>query len=122
MIRIDDSDYDIPIVAVDMKAEYLYKYAERTADGKLHSELIGVYFNYSIQFGNTADTAEYAALWEKITEPTEFHTVRVWDESGTYSFSGYFSRVGHKLRKATDAGTFWKELTINFIARNPARS
>jgi len=122
MIRIDGVDYDIPVVEVDMKAEYLYKYAERTADGKLHSELIGVYFNYSIQFGNTADTAEYAALWQKITEPTEFHTVRVWDESGTYSFSGYFSGVGHKLRKVVDSTVFWKELTINFIARNPARS
>ena len=122
MIRIDGVNFDVPVSEVDMKADYLYKYAERTADGKLHSEMIGVYFNYSIKFGTSLDTTTYAALWAKLTEPTEYHTVRVWDATGVYDFTAYFAGVTHKLRKLRGSNVFWKELTVNFIARSPART
>ena len=49
MIVIDSIDYDIPIVSLSGQADMLDKYAERTVDGVLHRELIGVYDNYEIQ-------------------------------------------------------------------------
>ena len=52
-IVIDGTTYDIPILSIKRKAEFLDKYAERTEDGILHRELIGVYFNYELQFGRT---------------------------------------------------------------------
>ena len=123
MITIDGESFDVPVVSINRKADFLDKYAERTEDGVLHRELIGVYFNYQLQFGHTNDTAEYARLWEKLTEPEEYHTVIVPDEDGeNYSFTAYFASVGDKLRRVKDAKTFWKELTVNFIARSPARS
>lgn len=120
MITIDSTPYDVPIVSMTRKAEFLDKYAERTEDGILHRELIGVYFNYTVKFGQTNDTATYAALWTKLTEATEFHTVTVYDEDGEYTFSAYFSSVGDELRRVKNAATFWKSLTVNFIAQEPA--
>lgn len=123
MITIDGHTYDIGITSLKRKAEFLDKYAERTENGTLRRELIGVYFNYQLTLDPGTDTAEYAALWDKLTEPEEFHNVTVWDEDGEYTFVAYFSSVGDEIRKVKrDSTTFWKSLTVNFIARSPART
>ena len=122
MITIDGVSYDVPVISIKRRADFLDKYAERTEDGKLHRELIGVYFNYQIQFGRTTNVTEYAALWGKLTEAEEFHTVTVPDESGDYTFTAYFSNVGDELLKKKLIGNFWKNLTVNFVAQEPART
>lgn len=122
MIIIDGITYNIPVLSMRRTADFLDKYAERTEDGVLHRELIGVYFNYRLEFGQSTDTAEYARLWDKLTEPVEFHQVTVPDEDGvSYSYTAYFSSVGDSLRRVRDARTFWKSLTVNFTAKAPAR-
>ncbi|MDD2921478.1 MAG: hypothetical protein PHQ36_04260 [Anaerolineales bacterium] len=120
MIIIDGVTYDIPVLGISRSADFLDKYAERTEDGILHRELIGVYFNYSISFGQTTNVAEYAALWNKLTEAEEFHEVTVPDEGGDYTFTAYFSNVKAELRKKRGASHFWKSLTVNFTAQAPA--
>ena len=123
MITIDGTDFVIPIVSLKRKAEFLDKFAERTEDGILHRELIGVYFNYTLQFGRTNDTTEYAALWEKLTEPVEFHEVTVPDvDTVPVTFTAYFAGVSDELRKDTTAKTFWKNLSVDFVAQEPART
>lgn len=122
-ITIDSIVYNIPVLSIRRAAEFLDKYAERTEDGVLHRELIGVYYNYLLQFGRTSDTTEYAALWDKLTEPVEFHEVIVPDGDGApLTFTAYFAGVSDELRKTTDAKTFWKNLTVNFISQEPART
>ena len=122
MIVIDGNTYNIPVLSIKRKADFLDKYAERTEDGVLHRELIGVYFNYQLTFGRGASTAEYASLWQKLTEADEFHTVTVPDEDGDFTFTAYFSNVSDELVKAKtgSATRFWKNLTVNFIAESPA--
>ena len=41
-IKIDGISYDVPLVSIKRTAEFLDKYAERTEDGDLKRELIGV--------------------------------------------------------------------------------
>lgn len=121
MIVIDGLTYNVPVLSIKRKADYLAKYAERTERGDLRMELIGVYFNYQLQFGATTDMTEYARLWDKLTEPSEFHTVTVPDESGDYTFTAYFSNVGDELLKVRNQKNYWSKLTVNFIAQRPAR-
>jgi len=118
-IIIDSITYNVPVISITRKADFLDKVAERTENGVLHRQLIGVYFNYQIKFGQTADVATYAALWQKLTEAVEFHTVTVPNESGNYTFTAYFSSVGDELRKSKSAINFWRNLTVNFIAQSP---
>lgn len=120
MITIDGITYNVPVLSIKRNAEFLDKYAERTADGVLRREILGVYYNYQIQFGRTLDTVAYAALWTKLTEPTEFHTVVVPDESGDFTFVAYFSGVSDELIKKSATKNFWKNLSVNFIAKEPA--
>ena len=122
-IIIDTVTYDVDIVSLDETCDFLDKYAERTEDGILHRELIGCYFNQQIQFGsptNSAQRADLAALWLVLTEAVEFHTVTVPDADGVpLTFTAYFANVKRSLRKDTAAKTFWKDLTVNFIAQSP---
>ncbi len=121
MVIIDSITYNVPVISIKRKADFLDKYADRNEDGDLLRGLLGVYFNYQLQLGSTTDTAEYARLWDKLTEPVEFHTVTVPDEAGDYTFTAYFAGVGDEIRKVTEAKNYWKNLTVNFIAKSPAR-
>lgn len=122
MITIDGITYNVPVLDVDRSADFLDKFANRSEDGGLQRELIGVYFNYQLKFGKTIDTAEYQRLWDKLTEPVDFHEVVVPDETGDFTFKAYFSNVKDKLRKKTATKNYWQGLTVNFIAQAPARS
>ena len=125
-VIIDGTTYNIGVVSLTRTADFLDKYAERTEDGILHRELIGVYFNYKLQLGAPVTAAEisaYQSLWSKLTEAEEFHTVTVPDETTTpYTFTAYFASVGDELRKNTAGANYWKNLTVHFIAREPANT
>jgi hypothetical protein len=120
MINIDGTDYNVSIISIDMAADMLDKYAERTNDGVLHRELIGVYYNFKITFApGYSNPGEYANLWRKLTEPVEFHTVTLWDEAGPYTQVGYFANTEHRLVKVKNDQPYYKELTTQFIAKQP---
>ena len=121
MLYIDGIGYKIDVLSVKRTADFLDKYAERTENGDLERELIGVYFNYKLQLGPGVDRAEYARLWDKLTEPVEFHEVTVPNEDGDYTFTAYFSNVADELLRKVAERTYWKNLTVNFIAKKPAR-
>ena len=118
-IIIDGTTFDVPVLRpISRSAAFLDKFAERTDDGELHRELIGVFLNYQIKFGTASSPAEYALLWAKLTEPTEFHEVTVPDDGGgSFTFTAYFSNVADEIHSAT----LRRGLTVNFIARSPAR-
>lgn len=120
---IDSQTFNIPVLSISRTADFLSKYAERSEDGVLHTELLAIYFNYRLILGQTTDTAEYARLWAKLTEATEYHEVTVPDESTTpYTFTAYFSNVSDELRKVQGSTNYWKNLTVNFTAQSPAET
>jgi len=122
-ITIDSVTYDVPIIDLSESCDFLDKFAERTEDGVLHRELIGTYHNQQIKFGQpttASERAAYTLLWEKLTEADEFHTVTVPDEDGVdFTFTAYFSNVKRHLKKWYGSKTYWKEMTVNFIAQSP---
>lgn len=120
MIEIDGTAYNVPVLKLARKAEFLDKFAQRTEDGGLERELIGVYFNYQLELGGTLDVAAYAALWDKLTEPVEFHTLRLPAESGWLTFTAYVAGVADELLRQGAAHHF-TGLTVEFIAKSPAR-
>jgi hypothetical protein len=124
-ITIDTIPYNINIVSLKRSADFLDKSAERTVDGVLHRELIGVFYNYQLSLspGSNMTTSEYQTFWTAITAAEEFHTVIVPDVDGTpYSFTAYFAGVSDELRKDQTSKVYWKNLTINFISQSPSRT
>lgn len=123
MVIIDGVKFDIPIVSLKRKGQFLDKYAKRTEDGNLQRKLIGVYYNYSLKLARstTIGNAKYQKLWDKLTEPVEYHTVTVPGGDGTYTFTAYFSDVSDELMAQHAQENYWQNLTVDFIAKSPAR-
>ncbi len=119
-IKIDGDTFDVDITSIDMTADALQKYAERTADGVLHLELIGIFYNFDITFASGySNPTEYARLWRKLVEPVEFHEVTLWDEAGEYTQVGYFAQTKHSISKIKNGVPYWKSLSTSFIAKSP---
>lgn len=118
MIVIDGDSYDIPIVSLKAQADALDKYAERTNDGVLHRELIGVYDNYEIEFASSVGNSQvYADLWWKLTEPVKFHFVSFPGILGERVIEGYFASTSHEVLKIKNGNSYWKGLTTSFVSR-----
>jgi hypothetical protein len=118
-ITIDSVVYDLPIKSIKRKADSLYKYAERTEDGVLHSELIGVYYNYDVEIGMSANNvADYAALYLKLTEPVETHEITLLSTT----FDCYFSSITDEAVKVKGATNYFRNLSFSVIAISPART
>ena len=122
MLVIDGQSYDVPVLSVKRTADFLDKYASRTEDGVMQREIIGTFFNYKLELGRARSPAEYQRLWNKLTDPTEFHEVTVPDEKGWYTFTAYFSNVSDQLKVIENGTPIWRGLTVNFTARSPART
>ena len=121
-IVIDGITFNIGVFA-DIKetADFLDKYANRTEDGDLKRELIGVYFNFSdIKFEPQTDDnyEEYERLWNKLSEPEEFHQIKI----ANFEFKAYFSNVSRVICGYKNNRAYRKDMTVNFTAKKPARS
>lgn len=119
MIIIDGETYNIPIVSMKGMADALDKYAERDNSGRLHREMIGMYDNYEIQFGSTYNNpAEYARLWNKLTESTPWHFVSFPMVLGSRVIEGYFANSNHEVSRQKNGITYWKNLSTSFVSRD----
>ena len=121
-IKIDGIDYNIPLVSVKRTADFLDKYAERTEDGDLKREILGVYFNYQLSIGTINDEEEYEKVYDKLTEPVEYHDFELPTTRGTYQFRGYISSVSDEIEKIFSDTARFKGLSCKFTAKKPART
>ncbi len=121
MIKIDGEVFDIRVLNVERRADFLDRSAGRTANGVLKRKLLGVYFNYAISFGTGYNTSEYDRLYEKLTEAVPFHTVEVPFNNQTFVFEAYFAEINDSLLRQKNNNGYWTGLTVEFIAKEPAR-
>lgn len=119
-IYIDGIYFDIPLLSVKRTGDFLDKYANRLENGDLERELIGVYFNYTINIG-TCDVDTHKSLWDKLSEPVPFHIITVPDSREDYTFQGYISGLSDEIRKIYDDCVEYQNLTFKFTAKAPAR-
>lgn len=121
MLTIDGQSYKIDVLSCKRTFDFLDKHAQRTENGDLERELIGVYCNYKLELGVGYDPDEYDRLIDKLSEPVEFHTVTVPGTIRDFTYTAYFSNVADALLLASGKANYWKGLTVNFIAKKPAR-
>ena len=122
-IYIDDTYFDVPLVSVKREAKFLDKYAEREEEtGDLLRELIGVYINYTMNFGTIDDDDTYEKLWDILTQPVAFHDVTLPSTKRHYTFRCYVSSVSDEMEKILDDTVKFKGLTCKYIAKAPART
>lgn len=120
-IIIDGTEYRVAIVSMQRKGDILDLTATRTEDGVLHREVIGTFYNYSMNILAPTDPELYEAIWWKLTEPIASHTVQLPYQPS--SFKGYFSSCQDDIKLVTPDGKYIGQgISCNLTATRPSRT
>lgn len=96
--------------------------AGRTMDGGMQRDIIGTYYNYSMELNSAyGELSEYDALYEVITAPVDSHIIVVPYAQGTMTFKAYVTNGSDDLLHNRPSFNKWNNLTFNFIATEPQR-
>lgn len=96
--------------------------AGRTMDGAMRRDIIGTYYNYSLEIdpeGSSPD--EYDSLYEVLSAPEDSHEVSFPYGQRVLSFQAYVANGEDELFDVFNGENRWNSLTINFIAMAPQR-
>lgn len=117
---IDGVEYPIGILKMKRKGDILDKTANRTEDGDLHREVIGTYYNFSLEIRPGNDTELYDRLFWVLTEPVAYHMVQLPGQ--TEPAKMYFGSVQDEVRYIDDdETTYYSNLTCNVVCKLPSR-
>lgn len=119
-IIIDGVEYRVPIVELQRKGDILDLTATRTEDGTLHREVIGTYYNYTLNIGVINDYDLYNTLWNVLTAPVASHQIELPHDH--IQFEGYFSSCKDNITMLTDEGYRARGLSCNLTATLPSRT
>lgn len=120
MISIDGVQYpNICPTDIYRVGTFEDKFLERTMDGTMQRELVGVYFSYQITCGYQGNTAEYYAFWDDIHKSIDFRIVRVPHNAGYLEFQAYFSDTNDHIILRKEDLNIYADFTITFLSRSP---
>lgn len=120
---IDGITYNIPLISIKRNLDFLEKYAERSEDGDIKIETIGLYKNYTISIGLIEDAELYDQLIEHITDcENRFHHVTLPDASKQFDFYGYFSSIKDEVEKVLETGAQYKGLSWKMTPKKPYKT
>lgn len=121
--RIDGVVYDVTVKKFGRNFNALdTKNTNRTLDGVMHRDVIGTYYNYSMEIDTSKlNVVEYDELYEVISSPDEKHNVTFPYGQGMYTFDAYITNGSDELITMKDGMNLWGNLKFNIIAMSPKR-
>lgn len=118
-IIIDEIEYPVAIVDMQRKGDILDLEATRKEDGTLYRQVIGTYYNYTLNI-YTPDRELYERLWQVLTAPVASHKIQLPYQQNY--FIGYFGSCKDTIIKVDEHGYKAKGLSFNIVASDPSRT
>ena len=120
-VIIDGTLFPVRIVEAEQAADVIDKFAERTESGDLIHEVLGVYYNFKLEFEPIQDPAVQEQFYTELTAPKNEWTVVLPGTFTTYTFKCYIRVEPVKMRRHKITGNTYEGLKVDFIAISPAR-
>lgn len=96
--------------------------AGRVQTGEMVRDIIGTFYNYTVDFNtNFLSEVEYDELWDTLSDPVEYHIIKVPYGQETLQFKAYVANGSDTLKYIRNGKSRWRNLSINFIANKPQR-
>ena len=76
-LKIDGVEYKVPIIKMERKGDILDFTAKRLQNGGLKRDIIGTYYNFSLEIGIVNDQELYDRLWWVLTAPVASHQIQL---------------------------------------------
>lgn len=97
--------------------------AERMTSGGMVRDIIGTYYNYSMEIKPDAlSRAEYDLFYDAISAPVDSHVIEVPYGQTTLVFEAYVTNGSDELTTMEPTANRWENLSFNFIAMAPQRT
>lgn len=123
MFKVDGKDYTALVTSLDRLFEVADSESTgRTKDWRMHRDVIGTFYNYSLEINTFSLTKEkYDELYKILSAPQESHTMTFPYGQETLTFEAYVTKGKDTLKRISENGNLWSGLTVNFIAISPQR-
>lgn len=125
VVLIDGKDYGIIVPQGGIKRSFNVldsNKSGRLSNGEMQRDIIGTYYNYSIQFISRANSKhKYDELYEVLSSPEDYHSITVPYAQEMLTFQAYVTSGTDSLKKITKQGNEWDGITVNFVATKPKR-
>ena len=93
--------------------------AGRAVTGEMIRDIIGTYYNYTIEiYAKPDDMESYYNLYNVLSSPVDSHLLHVPYNDGILNFKAYVTNGQDRIKTMRD-GQRWKGLSVNFIAMKP---
>lgn len=121
--KIDNVVYDVTVKKMSRNFEALdTQNTNRTLDGVMHRDVIGVFYNYSLELETkNLNVQQYDALYEVISSPDEKHTLTFPYGQQMFTFEAYITNGSDDLMLMKEGMNLWGNLKFNIIAIAPKR-
>lgn len=118
-LKIDGVEYKVPIVKMERKGDILDFTAKRLQNGGLKRDIIGTYYNFSLEIGVVNDQELYDQLWWVLTAPVPSHMIQLPNQPEP--FEGYFGNAKDGIVLVTEDGYKAKGLAFEIVCTWPSR-
>ena len=117
--KIDGVTYKVHIIKMERKGDILDFTAKRLQNGGLKRDIIGTYYNFTLEIGIVNNQELYDQLWWVLTAPVASHQIQLPNQPEP--FEGYFGSCKDNIELVTEDGYKAKGLSFNIVATWPAR-
>lgn len=125
VFQVDGVGYDVFVPAGGIKRSAAIldgDKAGRVQTGRMERDIIGTYYNYTIQIdAESTDAAAYDALYAVLTAPVVSHQISVPYGQDVLQFEAYVSGADDALQMELDDLKLWGGLAVTFTAMEPKR-
>lgn len=118
---LDGVAYRVHVTALTRKFALLdARDVGRTMDGHLYRETVGTLYHYEMTLAPIGeDTGEMDALWEVLSQPVKSHVCTFPYNQHTLTQRMHVTSGAQDLKRMTQQGNHWGEITLEFVAMEP---
>lgn len=126
IVSIDGTYYNIKIPENGIKRSFSIADSDKAGRnilGEMIRDIVGTYYNYTIQFETRyLSHDEYDQLYEILSAPVDYHVITVPYGQSTLTFNAYVTGGSDNIKRIDSSGNNWTGLSIDFIAMKPIRT
>ena len=122
IFKVDGISYNVIVPENGIKRSFAVTdtdNAGRAVTGEMIRDIIGTYFNYSIDIKcKKGFESDYYNLYNVVASPVDSHYITVPFHNGYLAFEAYVTG-GEDVLKSMANNNEWEVMTLNFIAVKP---
>lgn len=124
LFTIDGRSFDVAVVSLKQNFEVLDgPNAGRTMDARMHRDILGTFYNYTIEVDLAQlNRADADALFNIVSAPVDSHVCAFPHGQESLTQDMYIAKGSRELFRQYGNRNYWGKMSWNYIAMAPSRT